>query len=1508
MSPLASRAMGDVPELALLAAKKEEPERGVCAYGQGESGVGERFRVGWDPSRIDSDSRLSFLRLEFTVKRKRRNTTRSVVPPFNLFKDDRNTYISSLTALGPLHEFKLYLPEVLIIRDIYGQLPLGSHPWSTPPGPQPTVIVSDLQSSSDSTGSRSSFRDSPWYGQMIGHPLDSRGFYRSFCRVPVPGDLSRSNSTVAPWVEKFWKNPLLFAGWRDYFAAPGEPVIAISSVGSLSVGSTLEAARARWSANSTKPKKGKEAIASWYGEKDLDVDHDISQIPAGPPTVNQAIPEAPVPETFGRGFRVIKPVERYGADFEATSTMMFHFVPEPPPSSEEAPTAAGIPSQAGTADVTLDVKKREGILEEGAWGSTQKNEFGLWKRYWTVERRPHDPESHISQVDVLDSHPVGEELDPQVHSRQKGRRADNNRFYPFPNLSSYLLGQWFWNDQGKSRESLQQLVEIITSEGFQPLDLLYANWNKIQTSLTSSEFEDSSETMWEDDGGSWETASVTIAVPFNSTSLQPGAHYFTVEGFRYRPLVSVLRAKLQDPEQTAHFHFVPYDLRWQPPGSGADSRIYGEMYHSQAFLDAYREIQASSLPPEPEEDHLPRYVVGLMFASDQTMLASFGDAKLWPVYMLYGNESKYRRSKVSLGLFEEIAYFKTLPDQFADWYIRLSGKNLIMTYSADYPESRYQDPGPDPCCKCLVSLDEIQNMGLPSDLQVRVSRRRVDGLERQAQVAKVRQLIYRGKHLSVNSKPVEAILKPTSLVPTQNAFSEKLLVHGFNVYDLAAPDILHEVEIGVWKSLFLHLLRILEVEDSALTNILDRRLPRYRQVPTFGRDTIRRFSNSVSLLKQLAARDYEDMLQCAFPVFEGLLPEDHGVRVQKLLFTLGHWHGLAKLRMHTEFTLEILDQWTPILGEDARSFVESTCAEYETRELKREYESRKRAQARRPKKGSGLTPRPSEAPVPIIVGTTPADAPSSENAITAQGDTAAPSSETFDPVDRLYLNSSLSESKAAGKGRRSKAPAGPATAESTTQKDVPGEAGEAGDGDGDGRKPRTWNINTPKFHALGDVAPYIRRFGTTDSYSTQLSERFHRVSKSRYKKTNKKDIHRQLSRLQSRQTRLRKLRRQIDPSPEELDGPSNNAPHNSDARWYFIGKSQNQPVNLTHFVRVNANDWAGFLPRLKFHLFPRVIARLLQEAQTNPEVYGQSIPPLSKLFNSFSEGDLINLHFHSDRIYRHSVFKLRFTTYDCRADEDTFNPSTSRRDFMCLRGTLDSGGTPDSEEEDRYRYGRILGIFHANILYSGPGALDTYRRRFDFLWVRWFIPREKSRSWLDKSHDVVSFPPAGSPLVSCDFLDPLEVLRGAHIVPRFATGPAHDPESEAVQHQSRIFSKCAQDYSDWNQYFVNRFVDRDMIMRFHPGLTPGHASSKPPVPVPAEDTPMEWNSEYPRFGESEEDAQMAVDSATDSDDSEYDPLPLPGRLSDEEDMGDQENALSDIGEPDSEVENPDIFQ
>jgi hypothetical protein len=42
---------------------------------------------------------------------------------------------------------------------------------------------------------------------------------------------------------------------------------------------------------------------------------------------------------------------------------------------------------------------------------------------------------------------------------------------------------------------------------------------------------------------------------------------------------------------------------------------------------------------------------------------------------------------------------------------------------------------------------------------------------------------------------------------------------------------------------------------------------RFRRVPTFGRNTIRKFSNNASGMKKLAARDFEDLLQVSYRHF-----------------------------------------------------------------------------------------------------------------------------------------------------------------------------------------------------------------------------------------------------------------------------------------------------------------------------------------------------------------------------------------------------------------------------------------------------------------------------------------------------------------------------------------------------------------------------------------------------------------------------------------------------------------
>lgn len=147
---------------------------------------------------------------------------------------------------------------------------------------------------------------------------------------------------------------------------------------------------------------------------------------------------------------------------------------------------------------------------------------------------------------------------------------------------------------------------------------------------------------------------------------------------------------------------------------------------------------------------------------------------------------------------------------------------------------------------------------------------------------------------------------------------------------------------------------------------------RFREIVSFG-STIRRFTNNVSDLKKLAARDFEDILQvsllytvhiyddfyssqCCIPCFEGLLPAPHDDTVADLLYVATYWHSLAKLRLHSETTLNVLEHVTTIFASLLRHFAQVTCLSFTTVETDHEYNARRRAADRRASKGKAAAP------------------------------------------------------------------------------------------------------------------------------------------------------------------------------------------------------------------------------------------------------------------------------------------------------------------------------------------------------------------------------------------------------------------------------------------------------------------------------------------------------------------------------------------------------------------------
>lgn len=325
----------------------------------------------------------------------------------------------------------------------------------------------------------------------------------------------------------------------------------------------------------------------------------------------------------------------------------------PPPSESPAvlPISVTPPSQRASALDSLSHPARD---IDPDFIVTVHNAFGVYRRYHGPEFPNHDPEREIDLTMLSNTSPAVSKV---------------SDFYPYPNETSFRLGDWYWNHGSqKSLENFKSLLDIVGSAEFSPRDIHSTNWSRINRQLALNDWD---EGAWfdEDDAG-WQKSAISIRIPFHRFLDRPGVRDYVVPDFYHRSLTSVIRERLKkDADNNSHFHFEPFELLWNSnvnsttaglgPGTadvgGTAIRLYGELYTSPAFMAAHQDLQ--NIAGEPN-CNLPRVVVGLMFWSDATLLATFGNAKLWPLYMVFGNDSKYQRCKPSSNLYEHVAYFE----------------------------------------------------------------------------------------------------------------------------------------------------------------------------------------------------------------------------------------------------------------------------------------------------------------------------------------------------------------------------------------------------------------------------------------------------------------------------------------------------------------------------------------------------------------------------------------------------------------------------------------------------------------------------------------------------------------------------------------------------------------------------------------------------------------------------------------------------------------------------------
>jgi hypothetical protein len=168
--------------------------------------------------------------------------------------------------------------------------------------------------------------------------------------------------------------------------------------------------------------------------------------------------------------------------------------------------------------------------------------------------------------------------------------------------------------------------------------------------------------------------------------------------------------------------------------------------------------------------------------------------------------------------------------------------------------------------------------------------------------------------------------------------------------------------------------------------------------------------------------------------------------------------------------------------------------------------------------------------------------------------------------------------------------------------------------------------------------------------------------------------------------------------------------------------------------------------------------------------------------------------FLGGKIYSHKTLAINYTTYDLRRAQDSINTRT-RADIMVL-----ACEDLDDHTSHPYWYGRVIGIYHANVKHIGTDSRSSQTKKMDFVWVRWFQRNNANRyrdGWKARALPRIEFTPYDGELDAFGFLDPNLIIRGVHVIPAFAydrTGQLLPPSIARLPEEKD---------KDWLMYYVN---------------------------------------------------------------------------------------------------------
>jgi hypothetical protein len=290
---------------------------------------------------------------------------------------------------------------------------------------------------------------------------------------------------------------------------------------------------------------------------------------------------------------------------------------------------------------------------------TKPDSFG---RYRTYPTRPTlNPDENSSLTSHVDAPTLEQEL-PCATSRvgslyPAGEITRENLFSAFSNPTAGLLMCWQYSGSTtKSTAELQRLWTFVKDPAFDPAVESTFSHERERKNILRYLSEEGNPFRAEH---GWKKSKARIPLFKEDTTYlsenDPNIPSLSVD-IHHRLLIDVIKSVLAD-DISKTFHFTPFEEYWTS-ADGRKLRVYSEAYTSPEMLKAHADINAL---PRDVGDTYERVVMPLMIWSDATHLANFGDASLWPIYLFFGNQSKYVRGKPTSGACHHVAYIPKVP-------------------------------------------------------------------------------------------------------------------------------------------------------------------------------------------------------------------------------------------------------------------------------------------------------------------------------------------------------------------------------------------------------------------------------------------------------------------------------------------------------------------------------------------------------------------------------------------------------------------------------------------------------------------------------------------------------------------------------------------------------------------------------------------------------------------------------------------------------------------------------